>query len=148
MILNAPSALVKSTAVEIPPMPINNSYVYSPWELIHRTQMLDGFMWTGSFAAFITPAMYIGTPFGDNLEYRGKDSPYAPSFLRNPSNYSECVTSKSYLSFALGERFEPTDIAEFRAIAKICATKFYSDYFPESTTTTREEFLIMLFTLF
>lgn len=105
-------------------------------------------MWNGPIAEFITPTMYIGTPFGDNQEYRGKNNPYAPLFLGDPSSYSECITRKSYLSFGLGKRIESSDIAEFNSIAKICADTFYRDYFPESSTTTREEFLIMMFTLF
>jgi hypothetical protein len=50
----APSLVVSST-----------NPIMSPWELIHRTPMLAGFTWIGVIAQYITPAMYVGTPFGD-----------------------------------------------------------------------------------
>ena len=45
------------------PVPIANPNIYTPWELIHRSAMLSGFQWGGEIAKFITPNMYIGTPF-------------------------------------------------------------------------------------
>lgn len=45
------------------PVPIANPNIYTPWELVHRSAMLSGFQWGGEIAKFITPNMYIGTPF-------------------------------------------------------------------------------------
>lgn len=47
--------------------PISNQLIYTPWELIHRTAMLQGFTWTGAAGNFITPAMYVGTPIQTNM---------------------------------------------------------------------------------
>ena len=44
----------------------NTPIVYTPWELIHRTAMMQGFTWGGEMANYVTPAMYIGTPLQTN----------------------------------------------------------------------------------
>ena len=54
----------------------------------------------------------------------------------------------SYLSYGLGDRVKENDIEEFKAIAKVCSQTFYGSYFNKKAYTTREEFLMMMFTLF
>ncbi len=128
--------------------PIDNNYVYSSWELINRTPMLAGFVWTWEIANFITPAMYIGTPFSNNQIYIGENNPFASFLTGNPTNYAECLSHEAYLSFGLGDLVEDTDITELKAIAKACAKEYYGSYFSGKSYTTREEFLMMMFTLF
>lgn len=99
-------------------------------------------------AQFITPQMYIGTPFADNKQYMGQDNPFASYLTGDPTTYSECLSSESYLSFGLGERIENTDIRELKAIAKTCAQRFYGIYFDGTLHTTREEYIMMLMTMF
>ncbi len=57
------------------PVPIANPNIYTPWELIHRSAMLSGFQWGGEIAKFITPNMYIGTPFAGSQQYIGQSTP-------------------------------------------------------------------------
>lgn len=122
--------------------------IFTPWEIVHRTPMLAGFMWIGDIAQFITPAMFIGTPFADNRDYIGKSNPSAKELLADPTSYTECVQSESYYSFGLGDRVEKNDIDELRLIAKSCAQEFYGPYFEGKAYTTREEFLMMMFAMF
>jgi hypothetical protein len=124
------------------------NYIYSPWELIHRTAMISGFMWGGEIANFITPAMYVGTPFEKNSTYLGGNNPYSADLTADPTNYDECVQHEAYLSFGLGDLVEDTDIKELKAIAKACAKEHYGTYFEWKKATTREEFLMMLFSMF
>ena len=127
---------------------VENNYVYNSWELMQRTSMLAGFMWTGEIANFITPAMYIGTPFEHGGIYTGGNNPYAAMLKAEPTTYAECITHEAYLSYGLGDLIESTDIKELKAIAKACAKEYYGSYFKGKTYTTREEFLMMLFTMF
>jgi hypothetical protein len=129
-----------------------NGTIYTPWELIHRVPMLAGFQWTGPISQFITPQMYIGTPFAINNQLSEQNlepkNSYTDIPMSDPTTYAECVQNESYLSFGLGERIENSDILELKAIAKVCAQKFYGPYFNGKTHTTREEYLMMLFTMF
>lgn len=127
---------------------VENNYVYTPWELLHRTPMLAGFMWTWPIASYITPAMYIGTPFEKGGNYIGWNNPFASFLTAEATNYDECVKHEAYLSFWLGDLIEDTDIKELKSIAKACAKEYYWAYFGGKSYTTREEFLMMLFTLF
>lgn len=90
--------------------------------------------------------MYDGTPFAS------KDIIGTPSMtdflVEEATNYSECLTNELYLSFGLGERIESSDIWELKAIAKSCAQQFYGTYFDGKSYTTREEYLMMLLTVF
>lgn len=121
---------------------------YTPWELIHRIPMLAGFTWIGEVSNFITPQMFLWTPFGPNPNYQWQINPYISEFKSKSTTYKECVTNESYLSYGLGDRIKENDIEEFKAIAKICAQTFYGSYFDKKTYTSREEFLMMMFTLF
>lgn len=127
---------------------VSNNIVYTPWEMIHRTPMLAGFMWTGPIANYITPNMYIGTPFGNGAGYIGSTNPLAEYLIGESTNYEECLRNESFISFGLGQRIENSDVKELKAIAKICAKEFYGSYFEGKSYTTREEFLMMLFTMF
>ena len=127
---------------------VSNNITYTAWEMIHRTPMLAGFMWTGPIANYITPNMYIGTPFGNGAGYLGSTNPFAQFLIGESTNYEECLRNESFISFGLGQRIESTDIKELKAIAKICAKEFYGSYFEGKSYTTREEFLMMLFTMF
>ena len=110
--------------------------------------MVAGFVWTGVISNYITPAMYFGTPFVGNTGYIGNPNP-TNTYLEGKSHtYAECITHESYISFGLGESIEDTDIREYKAIAKACAEEFYGSYFEGKGYTTREEFLMMLFTMF
>jgi hypothetical protein len=71
----------------------NNPVVYTSWELIHRTPMMQGFMWTGSTANYITPAMYIGTPLRESLTHVEYD------VTLSATTYSECVHIETDVSF-------------------------------------------------
>ena len=130
------------------PVPIANPNIYTPWELIHRSAMLSGFQWSGEIANFITPNMYIGTPFADSRQYIGQTNPLASFLVEDATTYRECLQNESYLSYGLGERIEKTDILELKVIAKTCAQQFYGTYFDGKTYTTREEYLMMLMTMF
>ena len=55
---------------------------------------------------------------------------------------------EAYLSFGLGDTIEDKDIKELKSIAKSCAKEYYGSYFDGKSYTTREEFLMLLFTLF
>ena len=57
------------------PVPTENPGIYTPWELVHRSAMLSGFQWGGEITNYITPNMYIGTPFADNQQYIGQSTP-------------------------------------------------------------------------
>lgn len=126
----------------------SNEIIYSSWELIHRIPMMAGFLWVGEVANFITPNMFLWTPFGVNPTYLWKESPYISEFTSKSTTYKECVINESYLSFGLGDRINTNDIDEFKAIAKVCSKTFYGAYFDAKAYTTREEFLMMMFTLF
>ena len=129
------------------PVPIDsNPALYSPWELLHRGPMIDGFQWTGEIAQYITPHMYDGTPFAPK-DIIGTTS-MTDFLVEDATNYSECLTNEFYLSFGLGERIESSDILELKAIAKSCAQQFYGTYFDGKSYTTREEYLMMLLTVF
>lgn len=78
----------------------------------------------------------------------GEFNPFADFFMGEATTYSSCVESESYLSYGLGERIESNDIKELKSIAKACAQEFYGKYFDGRDYTTREEYLMMLFTLF
>lgn len=122
---------------------MNTPVVYSSWELIHRMPMLQGFAWTGSIASFVTPAMYIGTPLQTNMNTVGYDT------TMGPTNYSECVRSETDMSFGPdGEIYQDTVEDELRDIAKFCAVEYLGSYFEWKDYTTREEILMMIFTLF
>lgn len=127
---------------------ISNNIVYTPWEMLHRTPMLAGFMWTGPIANYITPNMYIGTPFGNGAGYLGSTNPFAQYLIGESTSYEECLRNESFISFGLGQSIENSDVRELKAIAKICAKEFYGSYFEGKSYTTREEFLMMLFTMF
>lgn len=99
-------------------------------------------------AQFITPQMYVGTPFADSREYIGESDALSAFLVKDATNYSECLQNESYLSYGLGERIEKTDIREFKAIAKTCAQQFYGTYFDGTLHTTREEYIMMLMTMF
>ena len=68
--------------------------------------------------------------------------------MEDATTYSECLTNESYLSYGLGERIEKTDILELKVIAKTCAQQFYGTYFDGKPHTTREEYIMMLMTMF
>jgi hypothetical protein len=68
--------------------------------------------------------------------------------VKDATTYDECIQNESYFSYGLGERIEKTDILELKAIAKICAQQFYGTYFDAKTYTTREEYIMMLMTMF
>ena len=142
----AQEALTLNSAPVSPVGPVVYAWqpqVWSSWELIHRTPMLQGFMWTGATANFITPAMYIGTP----LETRMGPNGYNP--VLGPTNYTECVRSETDASFwQSGSLIEKTAEAELMNIAKYCATEYYGTYFEGKKYTTREEMLMLLFTMF
>lgn len=143
------SAIPFDSAPIIPELPLESAYnVFTSWEIMHRTPMLAGFMWIGEIANFITPAMYIGTPFADSREYNGASNPFAADISDDPTNYTECVQHQAYLSFGLGERVSDSDMEELKLIAKSCASEFYGSYFSGKEYTTREEFLMMMFTMF
>ena len=153
-----------SSSLDSAPVPIENNNIYTPWELIHRSAMLSGFQWTGDIAQFITPRMYIGTPFADGNQYteRGTCStslsdsgvsscvppPVTTFLVKDATTYSECLKNESYISYGLGERIEKTDILELKAIATTCAQQFYGTYFDAKIYTTREEYIMMLLTMF
>ncbi len=142
------ASIMGSVNLESAPVPIENPNIYTPWELIHRSAMLSGFQWSGEIAQFITPRMYIGTPFGDNKEYISQSPGVSNFLLKDATTYSECLQNESYLSYGLGERLEKTDILELKAIAKTCAQQFYGTYFDAKIYTTREEYIMMLMTMF
>lgn len=130
-------------------LPLEEVYnVYSAWEIMHRTPMIAGFMWIGEIANFITPAMYIWTPFWDNRSYQWSGNPFSSDISKEPTTYTECIKNQAFLSFWLGERINDSDIWELKEIAKACAQEFYGSYFDSVKYTTREEFLMMMFTLF
>lgn len=140
-------SLDAAPAVEqVTPIATNNTL--TSWELLHRTAMLAGYTWTGIVAQYLTPAMYDGTPLGSDTSYLGQSSPWATYLMGDPTNYTECLSNEVYLSYGLGERIEATDIREFRSIAKACAKNFYGTYFDGKPYTTREEYLMMLLTMF
>lgn len=128
--------------------PEETNYIYSSWEIMHRTPMIAGFTWTGEIAHYITPAMYIGTPLENNTIYTGDTDPFASFVSENPTTYGECLSHEAYLSFGLGEIMEDSHIKELKSIAKACAKEYYGSYFSGKSYTTREEFLMMMFTLF
>ncbi len=142
------ASITDNVSLESAPVPIENPNIYTPWELMHRAPMLDGFQWSGEIAKFITPRMYIGTPFGDNKEYISWSPAISAFLVKDATTYSECLQNESYLSYGLGERLEKTDILELKAIAKTCAQQFYGTYFDAKTYTTREEYIMMLMTMF
>lgn len=128
--------------------PEETNYIYSSWEIMHRTPMIAGFTWTGEIANFITPAMYIGTPLENNEIYSEDTDPFESFVSENPTTYAECLSHETYLSFGLEEIMEDSHIKELKAIAKACAKEYYGSYFSGKSYTTREEFLMMMFTLF
>jgi hypothetical protein len=116
---------------------------FTSWELTHRTAMLQGFMWGGETANFITPSMYIGTPLETNANILG----YSVDI--GATNYIECVRSETEASFGPnGTLIEGTTEDELRNMAKYCATEFYGSYFTGKSYTTREEMLMFIFTMF
>lgn len=105
--------------------------------------MLAGFTWSGEVANFITPAMYIGTPIKTNASVIGYDT------TLGPTNYTECVRAEMDASFGVdGVMLENTPEDELRNIAKYCATEFLGSYFTGKSYTTREEMLMLFFTIF
>jgi len=65
------------------------------------------------------------------------------------TNYSECVRAETDASFGTeGEMLEATVEDELRDIAKYCATEFHGSYFEGKGYTTREEMLLLIFTMF
>lgn len=142
-------AISFDSAPIIPELPLESAYnMFTAWEIMHRTPMLAGFMWIGEIANFITPAMYIGTPFADSREYNGAENPFAADISDDPTTYAECIQHQAYLSFGLGERVSDSDMKELKLIAKSCASEFYGSYFSGKEYTTHEEFLMMMFTMF
>jgi uncharacterized protein (TIGR02145 family) len=138
-----------SSSLDSAPVPIEHPNEYTPWELIHRSAMLSGFQWSNDIAQFLTPRMYIGTPFAaDNTSYGSQSSTLGQFLVEDATTYSECLVNESYLSYGLGERLEKTDILELKAIAKTCAQQFYGTYFDGKPYTTREEYIMMLMTMF
>lgn len=127
-----------------PAKPVDlSNHVFTSWELAHRTVMMQGFVWTWSVANFISPAMYIGTP----IETNSNDLGYSEEL--GPTNYHECVRYETTNSFwTEGIMLEETVEDELRNIAKHCAQEFYGVYFNGKDYTTREEMLMMLFTMF
>ncbi len=144
--------------------PTKEPIVYSSWELVHRIPIMAWFVWTWVIANYIRPAMYIGTDYENktNLEYTNTHEveliqtniltenidPFNSFLVEEPTNYNECVKHEAYLSFGLGDSVENKDIKELKAIAKSCAKEYYGSYFNGKSYTTREEFLMLLFTLF
>jgi hypothetical protein len=66
------------------------NYPYTSWELIHRTPMIAGFVWTGAIANFVTPQMYWGTP----IAQQGSETTtvvYGQDTLTYTTAYDECV---------------------------------------------------------
>ena len=92
--------------------------------------------------------MYIGTPFADNKQYISESDSLSSFLTEDATTYSECLQNESYLSYGLGERLEKTDILELKVIAKTCAQQFYGTYFDGKPYTTREEYIMMLMTMF
>ena len=110
---------------------------------MHRSAMIQGFVWTGSIANYISPAMYIGTPIQTNSTSLG----YSEEM--GPTNYYECIRMETEVSFGIdGELIEDTVEDELRNIAKYCAIEYLGSYFEGKEYTTREEMLMMFFTLF
>jgi hypothetical protein len=138
------------TSLELPPntAPTSDINTLTTWELMHRTATLAGFTWIGEVSNYLTPAVYEGTPFGSDTGYLGQANSFASYLSGDPTTYAECLSSEAYLSYGLGERIEATDIRELRSIAKACAKKFYGKYFDGKPYTTREEYLMMLTTMF
>lgn len=92
---------------------------------------------------YVTPAMYIGTPLATNQSPLGYDTEMGAT------NYFECVRIETDASFGEnGALIEETAEAELKNIAKYCATEFYGSYFEGKSYTTREEVLMLLFTMF
>jgi hypothetical protein len=97
---------------------------WSAWELVHRTPMLQGFMWTGAVAEFVTPNMYVGTPIQTNMSQAGYD------IGLGPTNYAECVRAETDASFGpTGILLETDTQRELMNMAKYCATEYYGTYF-------------------
>ncbi len=140
-------SISQSSVLNAAPQVKSNS-LYTPWELLHRTPMLAGFMWSGPISQYITPAMYIGTPFEHGGTSMGGSNPFSSFLTQAPTTYAECLSHEAYLSYGLGDLVESTDIKEFKSIAKACAKEYYGSYFNGKSYTTREEFLMMLFTIF
>jgi hypothetical protein len=136
------SILELNAAPENPPN-MHQQILYTPWELMHRTAMIQGFSWTWWVANYITPAMYIGTPIQTNMNTLGYDA------TLGATNYSECVRMEIDTSFGIGgELIEKNTESELRSIAKYCAIEYRGTYFEGKKYTTREEMLMMLFVMF
>jgi len=87
--------------------------------------------------------MYVGTPLATNANSVG----YTEEL--GATNYSECVRLETDSSFGQEKKMiEDTAEDELRSIAKYCATEFYGEYFEGKNYTTREEMLMLLFTIF
>lgn len=144
------SSNIELDSAPLLPAPIPTNNTMNSWELIHRTPMLAGFVWTGTIAQYITPAMLDGTSLSNvSLDtYLGGTNPFAKYLIGKSTSYESCLRNESFISYGLGQRIEPTDIKELKVIAKICAQEFHGKYFNGKSYTTREEFLMMLFTMF
>jgi len=115
----------------------------TPWEMVHRTMMLQWFVWWGELGNYVTPNMYLGTP----ISTEKVNSTYSEDVL--PDSYESCVKIEFEVSFwPEWELIEETVEDELRSIAKFCAIEHYGEYFEWKEYTTREEMLMLLMTVF
>ncbi len=105
------------------------------WEIMHRSPVFAGFVWTGIVAQFLYQQPYENFP----------ETPYE----NDAYSYEECVKFEVQSSFWNNPSPLSSDVFdELKWIAKYCAQEFYGPYFEGKTYTTREEMLMMFFTLF
>ncbi len=127
-------------------------YAYSSWEIDHRQPMLSGFTWSGEIANFINPWMYIGTPIRDTTQIQEQTKSFSestPAFVfGNSTTYKDCIINESYSFYGPHKRIKDNNIKALKTMAKTCARKFYGSYFEGKPFTTREEYLMMLLTMF
>ena len=133
------------------------------WKLVHRSVMLLGYQWASPISMYITPDMYAGTNLTPPNTYvplsiYNPSTFYTPPTVYNPPTvntntrndaYYACVESEFTQSF--GSANDPVfsdDVTEMKAIAKHCVQDAYGEYFYGKGYTTREEFLLMISTLF
>lgn len=102
----------------------------SAWDLIHQTIANQGFTWTGAAANYASGGLLPTTNTGSN------------------SLFHTCLVDEEKKVFRTENTGDIDVVTALAKLAKHCAVSHYGNYFQGKKYTTREEYLMTLFSLF
>lgn len=120
-----PQPIFTNTSTPYPSIPL------SAWQLIHQSIVNQGFTWTG-----------IVAPYTNSGISQTNTTPLNGGLIRN------CLEDEEQKVFRIDSSVDEDIVTGLAKLAKHCAVTHYGNYFQGKKYTTREEYLMTLFSLF